>query len=43
MADKEALEKKHEAKIEEMKAEMDRLRAKAKQAEANSEIKYKEK
>jgi hypothetical protein len=43
MDNKEAFEKKHEAKIEEMKAEIDRLKAKAKQSEADSQIKYEEK
>lgn len=43
MDDKEAFEKKHEAKIEEMNAEIDRLKAKAKQSEADSQIKYEEK
>ncbi|WP_404401025.1 coiled coil domain-containing protein [Idiomarina seosinensis] len=42
MADKEAFEQKHEAKIEEMQAEIDRLKAKAKQAEADSKVKYQE-
>ena len=43
MDNKEAFEKKHEAKIEEMKAEIDRLKAKAKQSEADSQIKSEEK
>lgn len=43
MSNKDAFEKKHEAKIEEMKAEIDRLKAKAKQSEADTQIKYEEK
>ncbi|RUO76139.1 coiled coil domain-containing protein [Idiomarina seosinensis] len=41
--DKDAFEKKHQAKIDEMKAEIDRLKAKARQAEAESQVKYEQK
>lgn len=43
MTDKNAFEQKQEAKIEQMNAEIERLKAKAKEADAESRIKYQEK